>query len=117
MIEQYHYPHKKGSFVANGPSNDVHYVKKDTFVTFLALEVLFQESSLPAKCIQQGRKLLSIAGLPMPIPSTRNHLILLPGVFNMARILLGNAGPPLVFPSPVIILFFARAPLTRTGLC
>ena len=34
MIEQYHYPHKKGSFVANGPSKDVHYVKKTLFHLF-----------------------------------------------------------------------------------
>ena len=60
---------------------------------------IHQESSLPAKCLQQGQKLLSIAGLPLPIPSTRNHLVLLQGVFNMARILLGNAGPPLTIPS------------------
>ena len=60
---------------------------------------IHQESSLPAKCLQQGQKLLSIAGLPLPISSTRNNLFLLQGVFNMARILLGNAGPPLTISS------------------
>ena len=43
--------------------------------------------------------MLNIAGLSLPIPSTRNHLILLHGVFNMARMLLNNDGPPLTIQS------------------
>ena len=42
---------------------------------------------------------MNIAGLSLPIPSTRNHLILIHGIFNIARLLLNNAGPPLTIPS------------------
>ena len=74
---------------------------------------IHQESSLPAKCLQQGQKLLSIAGLPLPIPSTRNHLILLHGVFNMARILFDNAGLPLTIPSTSNHNFFLQGAFNR----
>ena len=51
---------------------------------------IHQESSLPAKCLQQGQKLLINASLPLPIPSIRNHLVLLQSVFIMARISVGR---------------------------
>ena len=79
--------------------------------------VIHQESSLPVKCLQQGQNLLTIPGLPLPIPSTRNHLILLHGVFNMATMLLGNDGPPLTIPSTSNHNFLCKAPLTGPGLC
>ena len=77
---------------------------------------IHQESSLPAKCLQQGQKLLNIAGLPLLIPSTRNHLILLHGVFNMARILLGNYGPPLTILSTSNHNFLCHAPFNRASI-
>ena len=77
------------------------------------------ESYFSLKCLQQDQKLLNIASLPLPIPSTRNYIILLHSVFNMARILLGNAGLAFLwlFHPLVIILFFVRAPLTGQGFC
>ena len=38
MIGQYHYPHIKVTFCANGPSNTVHQANKAIFGKFLALE-------------------------------------------------------------------------------
>ena len=64
---------------------------------------IHQELSLPTKCLQQGQKLLSIDGLPLPILSTRNHLNLLHCFFKIARILFGNTGPLLTVDPPVII--------------
>ena len=48
---------------------------------------IYQESSLPPRCLQHGQDPVEFASLPLPILSTRNHLFLLHGVFNMARIL------------------------------
>ena len=58
---------------------------------------IHQESSLPAKCLQQDQKLLSIVALPLPIPSTRNHLVILQGIINIARAPFANL--PLTIPS------------------
>ena len=77
---------------------------------------IHQELFLPAKCLQQGQKLLNIAGLPLPIPSTRNHLGLLQGIFNMARILLGNAGPPLTIPSTLNHPFLLQGTINRASI-
>ena len=48
---------------------------------------IHQESSLPPKCLQHGQYPVEFAGLPLPILSTRNHLFLLHGFANIARIL------------------------------
>ena len=76
-----------------------------------------QETSLPPKCLQHNRAriLLRIAILPLPTPSTSNHLILCHGVFNMAKILLGNAGLTLIIPFPELSLFSSPGLLPQSN--
>ena len=66
---------------------------------------IYQELCLPQKCLQHGqnpvRVFLATLCLFLP-PGSRNHPILLHGVFNIARILLGNAG----------LAFFSTIPST-----
>ena len=58
----------------------------------------------------RARMILGIVGLPMTIPSTKNHLFLLQGTLNRARIMLSIACLPWIFHPPGIISFLSMAP-------
>ena len=59
---------------------------------------------------------MNIAGLSLPIPSTRNHLTLIHVIFNMARLLLNNAVPPLTIPSTSNHPFICQGAFNRTRI-
>ena len=61
----------------------------------------------------KARILFVITGIPMPIPSTRNHLFLLYSVFIRARIMVDIAGLPVITPSTMNHHFLRQISLNR----
>ena len=55
-------------------------------------------------------------GLPLPIPSTSNNLVVFQGNFNILSILLGNGGPLLTIPSTSIFPFLRQGTFNKAKI-
>ena len=93
-------------------------------IVWLFLKLLLNLSSIRndlffLRACNRARILFNIDGLPLPIPSTRNHNFCLQGAFNMARIMLDIANLPLTTRSTgnhLFLVYGTKIMLAIAGL-